>query len=71
MGEGSVMDVESRLLRSQVAVYVDFSRLHLLLCPVLRHRLRQWSSWSYQETIALAQHEEADTYTCGRSISRV
>lgn len=48
MGEGSVMDVESRLLRSQVVVYVDLFRLHLFLCPVLRHRLRQWSSWSYQ-----------------------
>lgn len=68
-GESDEMDVQVRRATAfQGEIDVGFFSKSNLSYGLLSDRLRQWSSWSYQESIALAQHEESDAYTCGRSI---
>ena len=60
------------LLPSKTSLSMTISPL-TSSCPMvcsdsLRHRIRQRSSWSYQESITLAKHQDSDAYTCGRSV---
>ena len=59
-GESEEMDVQVRRATASQGKIDDvgfFSKSNLSY-GLLSDRLRQWSSWSYQESIALAQRED-------------